>query len=316
MQVLSVRSPWIAAIGACLAGLALWHAPEALMQCVHGVACDAMQPGWRALNAVSQHIQSQRDSRTNTEIRKLRSELERTQSALARQTDRVQQLSAQAAAWRETRRVESGDLLSASDGERLFLPALIEAAVLGDTLSQDWREGRVLDRGWKHGVREAALVLQGRGPLIDLGATAQISPEDPLLAGRTIIGKVAVVGRWTSTYLPVTDAEFRGRAQLVRETEQGPVWGVQGLLHGDGNGRCRLDGVPVEAAVRVGDLVYSAERDGALAAPLAYGRVIEARVAADERTWLLFVEPAPQPSRLTSVHVLRAALNPARFWAN
>jgi hypothetical protein len=88
------------------------------------------------------------------------------------------------------------------------------------------------------------------------------------------------------------------------------------LLQGDGNGRCRLEGVPAEDAVRVGDLVYSSERDGALSAPLAYGRVIEARVTPDDRTWQIVVEPAPQPSRLSTVHVLRAALNPARFWAN
>jgi cell shape-determining protein MreC len=306
------KSPWLIAAGACLTGVALWHAPTGMTQGVHGAAYDALRPGCQMSNLAAQQWQSWRETWADAEAQRLRAEFAESQAALRRQTERVQQLSAQ---WASSRELPAA-VATVPESERLFIPALIEAAVLGETLSQDWREGRVLDRGWKHGVRESALVLQGRGPLIDLGATAQVTPEDPLLVGRTIIGKVAVVGRWTSSYLPVTDADFRGRAQLVRDTGDGPVWGAQGLLRGDSAGRCILEGVPVEEAVRVGDLVFSADRDGALSEPLAYGRVVDVKTSADEREWSLLVEPAPQPSRLTRVHVLRAALNPSRFWTN
>jgi cell shape-determining protein MreC len=312
MRITRDISVWIVAAAAGLGGLALWHAPAALAQHIHGFAYDVLQPGWRVRNALAQQVQLQRKAWSDANVRQLRAELKQMHATLAEQTQRVQQLAAQAAMRLET----PCEFSNGSDSERLFVPALVEAAVLGETLSQAWREGRVLDRGWRHGVREAALVLEGRGPLIDLGASAHVSPEDPLLAGRAIVGKVAVVGRWTSTFLPVTAPEFRGRAQLVRDSERGPVWGATGLLRGDGDAHCRLEGVPAEEAVRVGDLVYSAERDGALPEPLAYGRVIDAHVSTDERTWLIVVEPATQPSCLTTVHVLRAALNPARFWAN
>ena len=312
----SFLSPWMIAAAACLVGATLWHAPAGMTQRVHGAAYDALRPGCLLLNAAAQWCQSWREARCDADYRRLRAELAEARAALRGQTERVQQLSAQLASARELSQDSPRDFTAVPESERLFLPALVEAAVLGETLSQDWREGRVLDRGWKHGVRETALVLQSRAPLIDLGATAQIAPEDPLLVGRTIIGKVAVVGRWTSVYLPVTDSDFRGRAQLVRETGNGPAWGAQGLLRGDGSGRCALEGIPVEEAVRVGDLVFSADRDGGLAEPLAYGCVVEMKVAGDEREWAIVVEPAPQPSRMTRVHVLRAALNPLRFWTN
>jgi cell shape-determining protein MreC len=310
-----LESPWTITTGACLTALALWHAPEGLTQRVHALTGDALRPGWQLTQYLQQSATIWMAARSAGEAAQLRDELARTQTALRDATERMQRLSAQLAMSHVS---PSPPALASttSETERLFVPALVEAAVLSESTSQAWRDGRVLDRGWKHGVREAALVLQGRGPLIDLGAAAQINPEDTLLVGRTIVGKVTVVGRWTSVFLPVTDPEYRGRAHLVRDTESGPIWGAQGLLRGDGGNRCRLDGVPVEEAVRVGDLVYSAERDGALSAPLAYGRVIEASASPDDREWTLIVEPTVMPDSTTHVHVLRAALNPSRFWTN
>jgi len=309
-------SPWIVAFGACLAGLLLWHAPEGLTQCIHAMTTDALFPGYEVVGAVEQTARDWCSLRTDSKVAELQARLDRAEDDLHTATERVQRLSAQLASLRSTPQDPWTSVNSAFESERLLVPALIEAAVLGEATSQAWREGRFLDRGWKHGVRESAVVLQGRGPLVDLGAAAGIAPEDALLVGRTIVGKVAAVGRWTSIILPVTDPAYRGRAQLVRESEGGPVWGASGLLRGDGNGRCRLEGVPVEDAVRVGDLVFSGDRDGALSAALAYGRVVEAGAAPGDREWTLVVEPAADPNALTHVHVLRAALNPSRVWTD
>jgi len=303
------------AMAASLAAAGLWFAPDAFRARVHATTCDALRPGWQLLHHSQQTLHSFRNALVIKEIQTLQRERDEARSASERDSEQVQRLTAQLASAHLIADVPLAHS-SVSAEERLFWPALVEAAVLGETTSQAWRDGRVLDRGWKHGVRESALVLQRRAPLIDLGAAAQIAPEDSLLVGRTIIGKIVVVGRWTSTFLPVTDAEYRGRAQLVRDTDHGPVWAAQGLLCGDGNARCRLEGIPVEEAVRVGDLVYSAERDGAQPAPLAYGRVIEARSSPGDREWMLVVEPAANMNGLTTVHVLRTAFNPARFWGN
>lgn len=293
----------------------LWHAPEGLRRRVQGFAGDVLRPGCVGWQMVVQFVQARLDGMQADTIRDLQERLKVMEAAYRRESEQVARLSTQLAALRESQAALPAAVV-AVPSERLFVPALIEAGVLGGTTAAAWREGRVLDRGWKHGVREAALVLQSHYPLIDLGASAEIAPEDPVLWGRIILGKVQTVGRWSSTYIPVSDVEYRGRAQLVRDSEQGPVWGPQGLLKGEGPGRCRLEGIPIENAVRVGDLVCSAERDAALPYPLIYGRVIDAQPAAGEREWSLLVEPAAQPACLTQVQVLRAALNPARFWGN
>ncbi len=197
----------------------------------------------------------------------------------------------------------------------MFTPALVEAAVLGETLAEAWRSGRILDRGWKSGLRESALVLSSHRPLLDLGQAQQISPEDTLLVGQSVVGKVEVVGQWTSTFLPVIDPEYRGRAQLIRQTAAGVAWGAEGLLTGTGQA-CQLTGITATEAVRVGDLVYTAERDGILSAPLCYGEVTHAELDAQGREWVVTLRPAAQPAPLTRVQVMRAALNPARLWTH
>ena len=47
--------------------------------------------------------------------------------------------------------------------------------------------------------------------------------------------------------------------------------------------------------------------------PLYYGRVVEAKLGDDDREWTILVKPVPLPTQLTTVHVLRMAVNPQRL---
>ena len=165
---------------------------------------------------------------------------------------------------------------------------------------------------------ENELVLstrKSRKPLIDFGEDAGISTEDALLLGRYVIGKVEHVGKWTSTVKLVTDANYRGRAQLIRETEGGQfVFGeARGILKGQGGPLCKLEGIPAESSVHLHDSVYTGERDGILPVPLYYGEVVEATLGPDDREWTVLVKPVPLPTALTKVQVLRTGLNPDRL---
>ncbi len=204
---------------------------------------------------------------------------------------------------------------SASGGERLTQPVLIEAGVLGKSHATAWRKGRWLDQGKAKGMLEDAPILASSEPLLDLGRDARLSSEDSLLRGRTVIGKVHQVGRWTSTFLLVTDPRFRSRAQLVRETPEGYVFGAKGVLKGQGDALCRLEGIPASDTVEVGNSVYTAERDGVLPSPFYYGRVIEATLNDHAKEWSILVEPVDLES-VTTVLVLRTQLNPRRPLAN
>lgn len=297
-----------------LIGLALWFAPAAVVARIRTVTLDMLRPGLTLSVTVQHHWSEWQKTQRDERIAKLQTEIEQWEHRSTQQDERLQRLTAQLADANETvtTRVASTDDEATP---RLFTPALVDAAVLGETLSEAWREGRVLDRGWKNGLRESALVLASRRPLIDIGQPQQLSPEDTLLTGRTVLGKIEDVGQWTSTFIPLTDADFRGRAQLVRQTDDGPAWGAQGLIRGTGD-CCVLEGIAAEETVREGDLVYTAERDGVLSAPLTYGTVTHAELDTDGREWRITIQPAPVPSTLGTVQVLRAALNPARLWTN
>ncbi len=303
------------AVWVVLAGCALWFAPASAVARIRGATLDALRPGLLLAQTVQRQWSVWQQSRRDATLAQLERQLDDHQHATQQQQERIQRLTAQLAQANELAMTTANAQSADEATPRLFLPALVDAAVLGETLSKAWRDGRVLDGGWKKGMRENAVVLASRRPLIDIGQSQQLSPEDTLLTGRTVLGKIETVGRWTSTFIPITDDDYRGRAQLVRQTDQGPAWGAQGLIRGTGVA-CQLDGIAAEETVRPGDLVYTAERDGILSAPLVYGTVINAELDADGREWTITIQPAPSPTTLGTVQVLRAALNPARLWTN
>ncbi len=308
-------SPLSVGLGAVLLGCALWYAPAHFSGRARGFTWDALRPGLQWAQTQRQHLHHWRATHADAALLALRSELETVRSERDQALDRTQRLAAQLA----QQQVAPPPLVETTSDDggppRLFTPALVEAAVLGETLAEAWRSGRILDQGWKSGLRESALVLSSHRPLLDLGQSQQISPEDTLLVGQSVVGKVEIVGQWTSTFLPVTDPEFRGRAQLIRQAPAGVVWGAEGLLTGTGDA-CQLTGIAATEAVRIGDLVYTAERDGILSAPLCYGEVTHAELDPQGREWIVTLRPAAQPAPLTRVQVMRAALNPARLWTH
>ena len=307
-------SPTALGAWSLLLGTALWFAPPHLVTTFRAAWLDGLRPGLHAVEQVRHRVRDWQTQRQEAHLKALQQQVAQLQEATARSDERLRRLSAQFALQQEA----PDNAVSAASGKpvpALFVPALVEARVIGDTLGTDWRSGKILEAGWQAGVREQALVLKSRRPLIDLGAPEQLSPEDPLIIGSTVVGKVEVVGRWTSSFLPVTDPDFRGAVQIVRFTDNGTTWGAKGIVKGNGDD-CVIEGVGSDAAVRAGDLVYSAGRDGAIDAPLFYGTIHSAELGSDDREWRLHMTPGDQPSSLTHVRVLRAALNPQRLWAH
>lgn len=304
---------WLWGWASLLLGIALWFAPAQVVARLRGVFLDLLRPGLESVQAVDGIIATQRTAWQSAEIQQLNTQLRELKLAEAQQAERIRRLSVLLADLQEQ---PVSTLPGTIDvGTPLFTPSVISGRVLGSSLSQSWRTGVVFDRGWPAGVREAALVVQGDAPLIDVGEREHLSPEDPLILGRIVLGKVEVVGRWTSTYLPVTDREFRGPAQLLHGDSVGQYWGAKGLLRGNGMS-CELQGISSTETVRVGDDVFTADRDGILEAPLYYGKVAKAELTEDGREWIVIVEPAARPSSLTHVQVVRAALNPQRIVTN
>lgn len=299
-----------------LIGAGLYFIPDAAAESVRGLVTDVLRPGYQlvrvTIRTVVHHKLTNAGLAASTEVTDL-------QEALAEEQERGRALETQLAMLTERMTADQQIPAKASQSTRLINRSLVDVAVLGDTLADQWRAGKLLDLGSKNGLRENEQVMAPRKTqkeLLDQGEGANISTEDAMLLGRCVIGKVEHVGRWTSTFQLVTDANYRGRAQLIRESSNGLyVFEAHGILKGQGGPLCRLDGIPAESSVHVGDAVYTADRDGAQPVPLYYGQVVEATLEADDREWTVLVKPVALPNPLTTVQVLRSAVNMERVVA-
>lgn len=196
----------------------------------------------------------------------------------------------------------------------LFKTALLEARVLGEDAAALWRHRATIGAGGIAGVAESSLVLNDEQPLLDQGTDSQLHAGDAIYAGRTVIGKVAEVGRWSSTVRRVTDPGFSGRARLARHTARGLVFLSEGTLIGDGSNVCRLR--HIAEPVNVGDEVFTGGTDGILPYPMYYGSVVFAELEPAAGEWTVHVKSAAPEQLPHVVHILRIEPNPVRLLAN
>jgi cell shape-determining protein MreC len=191
----------------------------------------------------------------------------------------------------------------------LVMPDLVTARVLGEETSRLWRGGLLADRGSGSELRESDLVLSDDAPLADVGGDHKLEQGFPVFAGRTVVGRLQNVGRWSCTIQRVTAADFRGHAQLVRKTSRGFVFGASGVIVGDGRDRCKLTMIPATEPVAAGDHVYTPS-DAGFPYPMFYGTVEKATPGATQ--WEIIVKPAAANARSRMVQILRKRFNPAR----
>jgi cell shape-determining protein MreC len=158
------------------------------------------------------------------------------------------------------------------------------------------------------------LVLDSNVALLDQGTDSGLAPDLPVFAGSCVIGKLQHVGRWSSTWLPLTDKRFRGRARLARLTSAGLVFKGEGVLVGNGKEGCVLTKISsTEEPVSEGDEVFSLETPGGFETPLFYGTVTRAELAAGATHWEIDVRPAVDPRVARAVCVVRPQVNPKRL---
>jgi len=179
---------------------------------------------------------------------------------------------------------------------------VVRAAVISRG-AQSVAAEQFLGSGHSQGVAEADVVLDEAAPRLDQGSEAGVEPELEVLIGRCVVGRIASVGHWTSALEPITDPRYRGLAQIIRPSDQGGSFGAEGILVGQGTELLKLTDVPTTQSVRVGDEVYTSDRDRRFPIPLYYGRVV--RVEEAGRNWDISVRPAVRIGDLKTVAVLK-----------
>ncbi|MCA9023871.1 MAG: rod shape-determining protein MreC [Planctomycetaceae bacterium] len=315
---------WLAVMVASLAGFGLLLAPAEQTDLLRVLMRDAALPGLRLVDAAHERVmtfpsQLELDLTVGVPSPELVAERDLWQQKYRK----LESVNTQLAGALEQAREERTSPFLADPGTPLFVPELIEASVVGaEELSQLTQRAsfrRIIDVGTHDDVIPADFVVNSHPdqdavppPLIDQGADSGLQLDQPVFAGRCVVGKVGQVGRWTSTIIPLTDLEFSGRGQLVRSTEHGAVLGAEGVITGDGEGKCLLKYVPGTEPVAVGDVVYTPVGHSNLPVPMYYGTVIQASLNDQAQDWTIVIEPAESIDGTRRVQVLRAVLNTAR----
>jgi cell shape-determining protein MreC len=299
----------------CLAGIALTFVPDEAVRPLRGLLRDALLPGQLALHAAC------RQGRTG--IAALGKSIQGNGKASARDDDlqatrlENRKLALEVASLRhevEKLSHQQGLTPGIASPAPLVTSRLMAARILGEETAALWRGRKLLSVGAGGGISESALVLDDTRPIVDVGEDADLSPGDPAYAGRIVIGKIAEVGRFSSTLRLVTDPGYSGRARLMHRTSQGLMPGVEGTIVGDGSDLCRLR--HITDPVNVGDEVFTGGSDGALPLPMYYGKVVRAELEAGANEWSVWVRPAAIDERLETVLILKRVLNGDRILAN
>ena len=313
MSRTSLKPGFITAIASLAVAAALFGAPQSIADLIRSTVRDIARPGQSAMRIVvdwsAARIRTLGPQPPNAEqLQKLTSELDEWKL-------RCRQLQIKAA----LRNQEFANLrelgpapFQATASEPLVVPELVQAAVLGEETAAWWRAGKLLDKGRTNGISESSLVLEDERPLIDQGKSTELATGQPVYSGRCVVGKIARVGRWTSTVQLVTDPEFRALVQLARLTANGAVFGAEGILEGQGDDHCVLKLISSTEPVRVGQEVYSGGRDATFTAAMFYGTVVKAELKPGATHWEISVEPAIVSQKIRTVQVLRKAMNPLR----
>jgi cell shape-determining protein MreC len=303
------------AVALSLAGIGLLFVPVETARPVRVLVRDALGPGQKVLDAVcrqgrawstalpSVNNQAGRISALEDELQSVRLANRGLEIKAARLSEELQKLSDQQG-WGQATTLRSP----------LVTPRLVSARVLGEESAVLWRGRKFLGAGDRAGITESALVLDDTRPLVDQGDDARLSPGDAVYAGRVVIGKIAEVGRFSSTLKLVTDSGYSGRARLARRTSQGLVFGAEGTLVGDSSDLCQLK--HIADPVNVGDEVFTGGTDGSVPLPMYYGTVVRTLLEPGAQEWSIWVKPAATAERLETVLILRRVLNPDRMMAN
>jgi cell shape-determining protein MreC len=308
------KFPQIRWLPACLVigGIALAFVPPDLTRPVRNLVRDALRPGLSFVRGSADRRASPPQAADSSSlVAALESEIEALRLSLRRQELQSARLRDRLTTIVEQQR----QFPMKGSRPSLTTVELLEARVLGEESAQLWRGKQILSAGTLGRVSESSLVLESTMPLVDVGGDSDVAAGDAVYAGRIVIGKIAEVGRYTSTLMLLTDPGYTGRARLARRTARGIlVFGPEGTLVADGSGLCQIK--HITDPVNVGDEVYTGGTDGLLPYPMYYGKVVRAELDAGAQDWSVWLQPAATLDHLETVLVLRRTMNAERILAN
>jgi rod shape-determining protein MreC len=143
---------------------------------------------------------------------------------------------------------------------------------------------------------------------IDLGSKDGIVLDFPVVTGsRGLVGRVFSSDLTSSKVLTIID-EDSAVAGWISKASGGHVI-VRGDMTLKEKGLCRMDYIPLDVDVEVGDTIETSGLGGIYPKGIVIGKVIEVRKTNSEMNRYAIIEPAADFKRLEEVYVLKSRVN-------
>ena len=133
--------------------------------------------------------------------------------------------------------------------------------------------------------------------VIDKGQNHGIVKDMPVLTVKGLAGKILSVRKNYSDIILLTDSNFSVAVRL-RDSRR------EGVLTGSGHERCILKYVPIEEAVKEGEIVITSGLDGIFQPGIPVGRVVKVQTEGVEFFQYIEVAPFVQPSAVEEAMVI------------
>ena len=140
---------------------------------------------------------------------------------------------------------------------------------------------------------------------IDIGSKDGIKVDCPVVtSSKGLVGRVMSADLTSAKVLTIID-EDSAVACWISKTGGGHAI-VRGDMQLKEQGRCRMDYIPLDVDVEVGDVIETSGLGGIYPKGIMVGKVIEVRKTNSEMNRYAIIEPAADFKRLEEVYVLRS----------
>ncbi|NJD03212.1 MAG: rod shape-determining protein MreC [Ruminiclostridium sp.] len=142
---------------------------------------------------------------------------------------------------------------------------------------------------------------------IDIGSRDGIKADFPVVtSSKGLVGRIMSTDLTSSKVLTIID-EDSAVASWISKTGGGHAV-VRGDIQLKEQGLCRLDYIPLDVDVEVGDVIETSGLGGIYPKGIMVGKVIEVRKTNSEMNRYAIIEPAADFKRLEEVYVLKSRI--------
>lgn len=137
---------------------------------------------------------------------------------------------------------------------------------------------------------------------IDRGSKDGIKTNYPVITNKGLIGKVTVPGLVSSKVLTIIDSDSTVSARISKTRDLVVVRGDLSLKE---QGLCRLDYIPPDADISIGDTIETSGIGGIFPKGIVIGKIKKVMQVNSETTKYAVIEPAVDFKRLEEVFILK-----------